>query len=167
MRLLSLSLQGQYKGLKEQAFDFSDSQGQVIALVGLNGSGKSQLLELIGECFAFIERAQRRDFKVKKGLNFGFVLEYQTHEPSNHSLGSPGMVCGGTLAQCGGVINPKYKVALPIASKKLRIFVNKQSEWEEIPLNHYSCQESLATHQDLTRICNAAFLKMPAKFMRC
>ncbi|MDX1302045.1 ATP-binding cassette domain-containing protein [Photobacterium sp.] len=49
MRLLSLSLQEQYKGLKDQAFDFSESQGQVIALIGLNGSGKSPLIELIGE----------------------------------------------------------------------------------------------------------------------
>ncbi|MFL7025220.1 ATP-binding cassette domain-containing protein [Enterovibrio norvegicus] len=113
MRLVSLSLQGQYKGLKDQAFDFAESQGQVIALVGLNGSGKSQLLELIGECFAYIERAQRRDFKVKKGLNFGFILEYLVHERSNHSAGNAGMTCGGALAQCGGVVNPKYKVVLP------------------------------------------------------
>ena len=159
MRLLSLSLQGAYKGLKEQTFDLSDSQGQVIALVGLNGSGKSQLLELIGECFAFIERAQRRDFKVKKGLNFGFILEYQTHEPSNHSVGNPGMVCGGPLAQCGGVINPKYKVVLPVASKKLQVFVNKQSKWVEIPLESLQLPRVIGYSSGLNENLQRSFLK--------
>ncbi len=46
MRLFSLSLCGSYKGLKDQFFDFSYAQGNAF---GLNGSGKSQLLELIGE----------------------------------------------------------------------------------------------------------------------
>ena len=159
MRLLSLSLQGQYKGLKEQAFDFSDSQGQVIALVGLNGSGKSQLLELIGECFAFIERAKRSDFKVKKGLSFGFVLEYQTHEPSDLSAGNPGMVCGEPLAQCGEVINPKYKVVLPIASKKLLVFVNKQSGWEEISLGALQLPRVIGYSSGLNENLQRSFLK--------
>ena len=47
MRLLSLTLDGQYKGLKDQTFNFEDSDDNVIAFIGLNGSGKSQLLELI------------------------------------------------------------------------------------------------------------------------
>ena len=59
MRLLSLRLLGQYKGLKEQYFDFHHVNGSIIALIGLNGSGKSQLLELMAEIFAFLERAQR------------------------------------------------------------------------------------------------------------
>lgn len=159
MRLLSLSLQGQYKGLKEQAFDFSDSQGQVIALVGLNGSGKSQLLELIGECFAFIERAQRRDFKVRKSLHFGFTLEYQLHEPSNHSAGSAGMVCGGALAQCGGLVNPKYKVVLPVASKSLQVFVYKQSEWKEIPLGSLQLPRVIGYSSGLNENLQRSFLK--------
>lgn len=56
MRLLSLTLDGQYKGLKNQVFDFSETSGNIIALIGLNGSGKSQLLELISETFAYLER---------------------------------------------------------------------------------------------------------------
>ena len=77
MRLLSLSLRGSYKGLKDQVFDFSYAQDNVFALIGLNGSGKSQLLELIGETFAYLERWQRQEFKTKTSLGFGVTVHYQ------------------------------------------------------------------------------------------
>lgn len=77
MQLLSLSLHGQYKGLKDQTFDFSQTEGNIFALIGLNGSGKSQLLELIGEVFAYLERWQREDFTVRKGLGFGVTVFYR------------------------------------------------------------------------------------------
>jgi len=77
MRLLSLSLCGSYKGLKDQVFDFSYAQDNVVALIGLNGSGKSQLLELIGETFAYLERWQREEFKTKTSLGFGLTVHYQ------------------------------------------------------------------------------------------
>lgn len=63
MRLLSLRLNGQYKGLRDQAFDFSYADGNMLAFIGLNGSGKSQLLELIAEAFSYLERYLRHDFK--------------------------------------------------------------------------------------------------------
>lgn len=81
MRLLSLKLLGQYKGLKDQYFDFHQAEGNILAFIGLNGSGKSQLLELIGEIFAFLERKQRKDFKVKTSLGFGFEIEYEINLP--------------------------------------------------------------------------------------
>ncbi|MDP2284214.1 MAG: AAA family ATPase, partial [Pseudohongiella sp.] len=65
MRLLSLTLNGQYKGLKNQAFNFESSQGNIVAFIGLNGSGKSQLLELIAESFGYLERFLRKDFKCR------------------------------------------------------------------------------------------------------
>lgn len=77
MRLLSLSLRGSYKGLKDEVFDFSYAQDNVFALIGLNGSGKSQLLELIGETFAYLERWQREEFKTKTSLGFGVTVHYQ------------------------------------------------------------------------------------------
>ncbi|NKC97721.1 AAA family ATPase [Escherichia coli] len=77
MQLLSLSLRGSYKGLKDQVFDFSYAQDNVFALIGLNGSGKSQLLELIGETFAYLERWQRQEFKTKTSLGFGVTVHYQ------------------------------------------------------------------------------------------
>ncbi|CRG50979.1 AAA family ATPase [Yersinia wautersii] len=77
MRLLYLNLSGSYKGLKNQFFDFSYAQDNIFALIGLNGSGKSQLLELIGETFAYLERWQRAEFKNKTSLGFSVVVHYQ------------------------------------------------------------------------------------------
>ncbi|MBT0095962.1 AAA family ATPase [Vibrio alginolyticus] len=77
MKLISLTLNGEYKGLANQSFNFGQTQSNILALIGLNGSGKSQLLELIAEIFAFLERAQRSDFRVRTPLRFGFELVYQ------------------------------------------------------------------------------------------
>lgn len=77
MKLLHFELIGQYKGLANQRFDFSDAPGKVIALIGLNGSGKSQLMELIAEAFAYLERRKRADFRVRKTLNYRFNLAYE------------------------------------------------------------------------------------------
>lgn len=76
MRLLSLELIGRYKGLKDQYFDFRNTEGNILALIGLNGSGKSQLLELIAEAFAYLERWQREDFVIRTPLPFGVSMEY-------------------------------------------------------------------------------------------
>ncbi|MDC5529331.1 AAA family ATPase [Acinetobacter baumannii] len=76
MRLLSLELIGQYKGLKDQYFNFRNTEGNILALIGLNGSGKSQLLELIAEAFAYLERWQREDFVVRTPLPFEVSIEY-------------------------------------------------------------------------------------------
>ena len=65
MRLLSLTLNGQYKGLRDQTFSFDAAQGNIIAFIGLNGSGKSQLLELIADSFGYLERFLRSDFKCR------------------------------------------------------------------------------------------------------
>lgn len=77
MKLLHFELIGQYKGLANQRFDFSDAPGKVIALIGLNGSGKSQLMELIAEAFAYLERRKRADFRVRKKLKYQFNLTYE------------------------------------------------------------------------------------------
>jgi|GEM_PF-1376258 ABC-type polysaccharide/polyol phosphate transport system ATPase subunit len=42
MRLLSLTLSGQYKGLKDQTFNFESAQANIVAFIGLNGAGKSR-----------------------------------------------------------------------------------------------------------------------------
>lgn len=76
MHLFSLELIGQYKGLKDQYFDFRNTDGNILALIGLNGSGKSQLLELIAETFAYLERKQREDFITRTPLPFGVNVQY-------------------------------------------------------------------------------------------
>ena len=77
MKLLSIELFGQYKGLKDQAFDFSSVRGDVAVLIGANGSGKSQVMELIAEAFAFLERRQRQDFRVRAPLGYDFRVTYE------------------------------------------------------------------------------------------
>ncbi len=77
MRLLSIELFGEYKGLKNQAFDFSAAGGDVAVLIGMNGSGKSQVMELIAEVFAYLERKQRPDFRVREPLGYEFHVAYQ------------------------------------------------------------------------------------------
>ncbi|MFK3725739.1 AAA family ATPase [Pseudomonas monteilii] len=84
MKLLHFELIGQYKGLANQRFDFSDAPGKVIALVGLNGSGKSQLMELIAEAFAYLERRKRADFRARKTLKYRFILAYEWSGGSNN-----------------------------------------------------------------------------------
>ncbi|EPI2105766.1 AAA family ATPase [Providencia rettgeri] len=77
MHLLSLSLRGQYKGLKDQTFNFNSAEGNIIAFIGLNGSGKSQLLELIAEAFGYLERFLRSDFKCRSWFsNLAIELRY-------------------------------------------------------------------------------------------
>jgi predicted ATPase len=77
MKLLSIELFGHYKGLKDQPFDFSVAQGDVAVLIGANGSGKSQVMELIAEAFSYLERLQRKDFKVRLPLGYDFRLAYE------------------------------------------------------------------------------------------
>lgn len=77
MRLLSIELFGEYKGLANQAFDFSAADGDVAVLIGTNGSGKSQVMDLIAEVFAYLEREQRSDFRVREPLGYDFRVEYE------------------------------------------------------------------------------------------
>lgn len=77
MRLLSVEIFGEYKGLKDQIFDFSATGGDVAVLIGPNGSGKSQVMELIAEIFAFLERKQRPDFRVREPLGYEFCVAYE------------------------------------------------------------------------------------------
>lgn len=77
MKLQSIELFGQYKSLKDQAFDFSTVRGDVAVLIGANGSGKSQVMELIAEAFAFLERRQRQDFRVRAPLGYDFRVTYE------------------------------------------------------------------------------------------
>lgn len=112
MRLLSLTLDGQYKGLKDQTFNFEDADDNVIALIGLNGSGKSQLLELIAECFAYLERLQRIDFKNKGHLGFDFSLVYSMSGYVNAAPSARAVVFGEKLQIADGFTDPKFSVSV-------------------------------------------------------
>lgn len=67
MRLKSLYIKD-YKNIHEQTFDFSSNDGY-IALIGLNGSGKSNLLEAIGLIYNNILN--------KADIEFEYELQYE------------------------------------------------------------------------------------------
>ena len=69
MRLKSLYIE-EYKNIKEQTFDFSDNTGY-IALIGLNGSGKSNLLEAISIIFKSLINNNGT------GVPFAYSIEYE------------------------------------------------------------------------------------------
>ena len=67
MRLKSLYIK-EYKNIHDQTFDFSGNDGY-IALIGLNGSGKSNLLEAIGLIFdSILDKHQ---------VPFDYKIEYE------------------------------------------------------------------------------------------
>jgi restriction system-associated AAA family ATPase len=61
-----------------------------ICLAGLNGSGKSNILELISEIFFHLEAAHHETAKnyITKKAPFGFYLEYETKVTANNLLQS-------------------------------------------------------------------------------
>ena len=59
----------EYKNIKEQTFDFSNNTGY-IALVGLNGSGKSNLLEAIGLILKGL-------LFTHKSIGFNYEIKYE------------------------------------------------------------------------------------------
>lgn len=63
LRLKKLHIQ-RYKNIINQEFDFSENQG-VIALVGENGSGKSNLLEAVSHIFNSVHNNTSLDFNYK------------------------------------------------------------------------------------------------------
>jgi len=77
MKLLYLDLIGRYKGLADQRFDLSGAPGPIVAFIGMNGSGKSQLMELLAEVITYLERAQRSDFRIRNTLGFQFRIAFE------------------------------------------------------------------------------------------
>ncbi len=84
MRLNRLKLIGQYKsivGTKEQPFIYTfkpNSEGySPICLVGLNGSGKSNFIELIADIFGYADRYFNPQYECAEDLTYDFEIEYQ------------------------------------------------------------------------------------------
>lgn len=84
MRLIKISLLSDFRGLKKGftiTFPKSKQHSKLLepyCLVGLNGSGKSNLLELISEIFFYLEKfSKSKRVELKKfATEFGFEIEY-------------------------------------------------------------------------------------------
>lgn len=82
MKLLSLQLDTQFNSLQpfgQQQFPYFEEKRNIIepiCFIGANGSGKSNLLELISEIFFYIEREVRFDQKGNRKVDRSYILEY-------------------------------------------------------------------------------------------
>ncbi|WP_407547084.1 AAA family ATPase [Vibrio parahaemolyticus] len=84
MRLNRLKLVGRYKsivGTEQQPFIYTfkpNSEGySPICLVGLNGSGKSNFIELIADIFGYADRYFNPQYECTEDLTYDFEIEYQ------------------------------------------------------------------------------------------
>ena len=77
-----------YKPLMKGIDLFFDKQKNnsinTTSFVGVNGSGKSQVLEIVAEIFLFLENVYRKENKIKNPFSpFAFRIEYELYK-SNH-----------------------------------------------------------------------------------
>jgi predicted ATPase len=110
MKLMKADLIGRYKSLRDQTFSFNENADNITALIGLNGSGKSQLLELLAESFAHIERAKREDFKARTSLPFSIEITYKLHnlKISEHEKTYKFKLCKSGEIGCHSLINSTW-----------------------------------------------------------
>lgn len=83
MRLIRLGLVGDYKsitGIDENPFYYQFEQSSVdyspICLVGLNGSGKSNFIELITDIFGYADRFYNEQYECAEDLTYDFEVVY-------------------------------------------------------------------------------------------
>jgi len=84
MRLHLIELVGEYKSIKGTtqtpfSYDFKKSKGDYspLCLVGLNGSGKSNLIELVADIFGYSDRYFNSQYQCIEDLPYDFFLSYQ------------------------------------------------------------------------------------------
>lgn len=83
MRLHRIEIVGEYKSIKGTVespftYSFKKSSGgySPLCLVGLNGSGKSNFIELIADIFGYADRYFNEQYQCEKDLRYDFELIY-------------------------------------------------------------------------------------------
>lgn len=83
MKLKRLELIGEFKSIvgtddRPFVYEFAKTKKTFnpLCLVGLNGSGKSNFIELLADIFNYADRFYNRQFLSKKELNYNFSLTY-------------------------------------------------------------------------------------------
>lgn len=160
MKLLSITLDGEYKGLRSDTFDFSQSEGRLLAFIGLNGSGKSQLLELIGETFSYLERYKRDDFKVRCPLGFSVSVIYQIdieNDPDVLRYPDKMIVLGN--------YKPTLKVSV-LENGSVQIAIKKDNDWENLNLNerYFPIPNLVGYSSGLNENLQRSFMKNAVQF---
>ena len=110
MRLKSVYIE-EYKNIKNQTFDFSNNKGY-IALIGLNGSGKSNFLEAIGIIFNGLMN--------NKTIPFKYEIQYELE--GNTYLRKPYVsMINGSKTNKSNMIYPSSVIAC-YSSEDLRLW---------------------------------------------
>ena len=110
MRLKSLYIQ-EYKNIKEQTFDFSNNTGY-IAFIGLNGSGKSNLIEAISLIF--------NGFLNKKRIPFEYEIRYE-HDGKNYTRKKGGAYIDDKKVKASEMFYPSSVIAC-YSGEELRLW---------------------------------------------
>jgi len=82
VKLKRLEVAGEYKSIrgttdKPFIYEFKSpgSHDSPLCLVGLNGSGKSNFIELIADIFGFVDRYSNPQYKIKADFPYEFTIE--------------------------------------------------------------------------------------------
>ena len=160
MKLLSITLDGEYKGLRSDTFDFSQSEGRLLAFIGLNGSGKSQLLELIGESFSYFERFKRGDFKVRRPLGFSVSVTYQINIEND-----PDVLSYPDEMAVLDHYEPTLKVSV-LENGSVQVAVKKDDDWESLNLHerYFPIPNLVGYSSGLNENLQRSFMKNAVQF---
>lgn len=117
MKLIRLEITNTYKGIngtedKPFVYKFDNSsspQYSPLCLVGLNGSGKSNFIELIADIFGYADRYFNKQYSCKKDLGYHFEIEYSIKHDAHD-----------------------YEVKLVSTYSQLRMFLNREDQ----PITH-------------------------------
>lgn len=144
MKLHSIKMVGDFKSLKgteESPFYLAFSQTRdfytPICLVGLNGSGKSNLIELIADILCYADRFFKVYYRSKKDLPYDFVLKY-----------------GLNIDEQQTIIKLKYQ------SKQLALQINTNNSWSSPPdPSKYLPEKIVAYSSGLNQGLSSVFAK--------
>ncbi|WP_299978645.1 AAA family ATPase [uncultured Pseudoteredinibacter sp.] len=91
MRLNRLEIVGEYKSIRGDrenpfVYDFVDSHSNYspLCLVGLNGSGKSNFIELIADIFGYVDRYYNNQYICKEDLTYDFEIDYSINDAGSY-----------------------------------------------------------------------------------
>nr|WP_319399117.1 restriction system-associated AAA family ATPase [uncultured Carboxylicivirga sp.] len=125
MEIVRIKIYSEFRGLQPEfeikfKNNFNRNEIDPICFAGLNGSGKSNVMELISEIFFYLESINNLSAKkyIKTDSNFGFLIEYLIPLSANNLLqNEPGDYVKNGLTR--NVTIKKYKHKPPIITYKV------------------------------------------------